>query len=208
MKIKKLKYYFPNLPLLLNIESELIDRYSKDPNWIAELKFNGDNCLVTKRDNKFYFYDRRGNLLQYNSKVTQSVLDELNSLNIPNGSVINGELCHSKTKNTKHKIFFHTILIWNLELYSGKTFKEQRNQLAKLFIKNYKHLYLIDQYKNDFRKIFNDIVNNDIYHAEDKDLIEGLVLKDLEGKISLNRTNSIIANWMIKIRKPNRKYSY
>lgn len=195
-------YYYPNLPHLLPPDSDEIDKCSKDKTWIAELKMNGTNCLILKEVNKYHFFDRHGKILKY--LPVKEVIDELDSLKIPNGSILNAELLHNKTKITKNTLFFHCILQWNKRLLNNITFKEQRMLLETVFNKcEYNHLLLAKHHKGDFKKIFKKAINND-----KENIIEGLVLKNLLGKINVNTNSSKEVWWMIKIRKPNKNYIF
>jgi ATP-dependent DNA ligase len=195
-------YYFPNIPHLLSPDSSEIDKYSKDTNWVAELKMNGSNCLLYKENNKYHFYDRHGKMLVYTP--ISELIQELDNLKIQDNSILNAELLHNKTKVTKNTLFFHCILKWDNKLYNGVTFGKQREHLESIFNGNkYNYLILANHYKGEFKKIFKKVINND-----KENLIEGLVLKNLTGKININTNSSKEVWWMIKIRKPSKNYTF
>lgn len=196
-------YYFPPRPMLSSVD--LLERYEKKPNWIAEIKMNGTNCEIKKLENgKIEFWDRHKKFLQYNKQVVPEVIKEIESLNFPAGTVINAELLHSKTKYTKHILFFHTILILDHELFNGVEYSKSRKILEEHFKgKKFKHLWLAKQFKNDFTNLFKKIISEP--YEGDKDLVEGIVLKDLNAKLRVSRHGS--EKFGLKVRKPHKNYA-
>jgi hypothetical protein len=199
-------YYYPPRPILMTIDSPILDTFSNNENYVAEIKMNGTNCEVKKTEQgKWEFWDRLHNKLQYNIQVIPDVLKELDRLEIPNGSVLNAELLHNKTTKTKHFLYFHTIIAWNFELYDGVQYGEQRKQLENLFEeKRFKHLILAPQQKGNFKKYFYKIIK--IGYKNDKDIVEGIVIKNLSQKLRISRHKS--EDFGYKIRKPHKNYIF
>jgi len=104
-------YYYQNRPFLFSPDSPVVQEKSNDPNWDAEIKKNGTRLKLMKVDNKFLFYNRRKEILKYTP--CPELLDELNSLELPNETDLDGELMHAKTKHIKHFIFFYDIYFLN-----------------------------------------------------------------------------------------------
>lgn len=198
----KFTYYYPPRPQLATIS--ILDTYSELDNWVAELKMNGTNCEIKKQNGKYEFWDRHHNLLMYNKKVIPEVIDELNELEIPDNSIINVELCNDKTKLTKHLLFFHTIFVIKNELLHDVKYKVQREILNEMFKdRKFKHLTLANHYRKNFRETFFRYTMEG--YDRDKDLVEGLVIKNLDEKIKIYSHSS--SNFGFKIRKQSKKYA-
>lgn len=67
MKIKRLKYFYPEKPVLMHIDQDAFEDMSKSPQWMAEPKLNGARCEVHMMDGEVEFWDRHGKKLDFNS---------------------------------------------------------------------------------------------------------------------------------------------
>ena len=193
-------YYFPNRPILINPNSDLVDQCSNDENWIAETKHNGDRLSLIFEDKKFIFKNRKGELLKYSP--SNQLLTELNALNLPDMTFLDGELMHNKSKTLKNTIFFYDVYVVN-----GNDVNDDLNNRRKIlssFFNDSKFnlISLTKQYNTGFRDIFNKI--KDSNNAEE----EGLVLKKLTGKLVFNTLRSDEVSWQYKIRKSTKNYSF
>lgn len=190
-------YFFPNRPILYPPNHNKIKELSLDKNWIAEIKKNGDRLCLIKHDNNFFFYNRHKQILKYSP--SSQLLQELYSLNIPNDTQLDGELLHNKTKHIKNTIFFYDIISWNNK-QCNISFKERRQTLINLINPQLKCIHLIKQYSNNFIELFNKVIKQNEN--------EGLVLKNLNGKIQFNFNKSPDVVWQIKIRRPHKNYKF
>ena len=198
-------YYYPNRPILippdpdnpLQPKPDYINGLEKEGRYIAEQKYNGDNCLIyvktkvvnTKVVRYYEFWNRHKEQLKYQpSPEVQAELEQ-----IPDHSIINVELIHSKTKEFKHILMAHCVMAWDGKLLTGQTWGDSR-QILTDNIKSGEHLYVSDVYQEGFW---------DLYKQADGATIEGIILKDPEGKLVYSTTPIKDQNWMMKIRVPS-----
>lgn len=187
-------YYFPNRPLLQSIDS--IKKYS-GKEWIAELKKNGDRLELFIQNGKYLFMNRYKKEFKY--KPTSDVLDSISDLRLPNGTQIDAELLHNKTKHIKHLIYVYDVYQWKNKRIV-LPFCERRELLEQYFSLDGKHIQLAFQYANRFLRVFEKNIT-----AKEN---EGLVLKNLQGRIKFSVVRSNDVAWQIKIRRPSKNYSF
>ena len=193
-------YYYPNRPTLippdpdnpLNPKPDLLNSLEKSGKYLAELKENGDNLLIYTEGMKFW--NRHKELHRYTP--TPEVTEELNRL--PAKSIINAELVHFKTKTIKHRILVHCIMAYKGNLLTGKTWNDSRHILEDLDCYG-SHLVLSPVWTSGFW---------DLFQTADVSTVEGLVLKDPSGKLQFSTTPLKDVNWMLKVRKPCKKYQF
>lgn len=207
-----MRFYYPNRPTLvppdpnnpLNPSSDYIDSLEASGKYIAEFKWNGDNTTVDTTDMKFY--NRQGQILSY--KPHPDLLKELSVF--PKGCLLNGELMHRHTVNTKDLLILHCIMAWEGKPLFGKTWDDSRELLVNMDLPQtdwfqldcYKeHLLTATDYEQGFWYMFEAA-------QECGTEIEGIVLKNPKGKLifSVNPIDDV--SWMVKIRKPSNKYSF
>ena len=94
----------------------------------------------------------------------------------------------------------YDVFIWNDELLIGKPFWYRRNILKDLLDSDAEPLGIAKQYHTDFREVFHKVIQDDE--------VEGLVIKNCQGKLALGRRAAIDSTWMWKIRKPNNSYRF
>jgi ATP-dependent DNA ligase len=200
MRIKSFKFFYPERPRLLHIEQPLFSQLDDDPAWIAEPKFNGSRLQLHFINGEWQFWNRHGERMSY--QPSREVIDALNGLNLKGYWLFDGELRHGKTKGVRHQMAFYDIFIRQDELLIGKPFEYRREVLETLlhYQGDYNLLSLTEQYRDDFRAVFDRI-------TPDPE-IEGLVVKNLGGKLNLGRTRAAESTWMWKVRKPNNSYHF
>lgn len=208
MKLTELTYFFPEKPVLISAEQSLFKLISNHEDWVAEFKYNGSrlqlHCLP---DGSFQFWDRHGGQLAYTPD--DGMLELLNQWRkkLPDGyAIFDGELRHNKTIGVRHRIKLYDVFVIGGEFLADKTFKERRKILENTGLTDMElTLSLTKQYTTDFPTIFNDIVN-----VFNDDELEGLVLKDLNGKLNLKRTGGTgqKSMWMYKVRRPSGRYKF
>lgn len=203
MQIKNFKYFYPEKPVLISIDQDLFERLSNDPDWIAEPKYNGQRCPLWIIDGKVEFWGRHGKLLKYNEDPDPEMVAILTK-KFPKGVFLfDAELRHNKVKGIRNKLVIWDVFIWRGEFLNKQQYWSRRAMLEIKFefIDN-DTVTLIEQHSTDFKKHFA------VYANDPTDEFEGLVLKNVHGKINLGRTSASDSNWMWKVRKPSGRYKF
>ena len=199
-------YYWPNRPTLvppdpdnpLNPKSTYIDGLEKSGIFIAEQKWNGDNIEIYTDDMSFWN--------RHHAKHRYTPLPEtLKALKkIPKGGIINIELVHYRTNLIKNFLLVHVLLACIGTVLTGKTWGDSRLILEDLFksraldLKG-SGLHLSPVWKSGFWKLFKEA---------DGEIIEGIILKELKGKLVISASKIPDVTYMLKIRKPSKKYKF
>lgn len=194
-------FYYPNRPLLFPPSCPQIKQKSKDKNWHAEVKLNGDRLCLFFENGIFTFKNRQNEVFK-RYVPPQTLLDELKSFNLPDKTQLDGELLHFHTKNIKHKIVFYDVYTYGGMKQTG-TLEKRKAVLLSHFKQTYKHLALIeDFYGKDipFTELFERVIQ--------KEECEGLVIKDNRGLIVWDSIKSPDVTWQIKIRRPTKNYHF
>ncbi len=194
-------FYYPNRPSLippdpndpLNPKPDYLNDLEAKKMYLAEQKWNGDNVLIYT--DTMRFMNRRGQRHRY--VPTPEVEKELKAF--PKNAIINAELVHYKIADTKYKniLICHTILAWKGKPLIGKTWGDARNILQEQ--KFGKHVRLSKVWKKGFW---------DLFQQADGKVIEGIILKDPNGKIIISTAKIPDVSYMYKIRKPHKNYSF
>jgi len=198
-------FYFPNRPILvppdpdrpLKPKPDYINSLEASGKYIAEEKWNGDNTSIYTDD--LSFWNRRGEPHRY-----QPPPDMKKQLKrIPKGAIINLELIHYRTKDIKDRLLIHNLLGWEGAPLAGKTWGDARLILEDLFrtLKFPKEsgIVLSPVWKKGFWKLFQEA---------DGELIEGIILKEPEGRLVISASKIPDVSYMLKIRKPSKKYQF
>jgi len=206
-------FYYPNRPTLvppdpknpLNPKSDYIDSLESGGIYDgAEFKWNGDNTEIHTDD--LSFSNRQGERLHYTPHP--DMITELKKF--PKKSILNGELMHRHTKATKDLLILHCVMAWDGQLLLGKTWGYSRQILEALAwlprtvgtqLSYSSHVLLAQVHRSGYWKLFNQARACD-------DSIEGIVLKNSKGKLVFSTNKIPDVNWMLKIRKPSKKYSF
>lgn len=213
MKIESFQYFYPEQPFLMAVDQDLFEKLSKDKDWVAEPKINGSRLQLHIIDGKVQFWGRDGELLKY--EPNDSLIKALKKLELQGYWLFDGELRHNKTIDIRNRVCLYDVFIQEGELLLGVPFRKRRQILEDLIQEEYpgdeldrqfhhrftSNLITIpEQYSFGFREIFN--------HLTQADEIEGLVLKNLNGKLNLGRKAGINSAWMYKIRKASGRYKF
>jgi ATP-dependent DNA ligase len=192
-------YWFPNRPQLLPIVAPEVERYSASPDWTAEVKMDGNRLVLRKLETgEWQFMNRHKDRMKY--VPSPEVMEELNALSVEPKTQLDGELMHTRTKNVKHKIIFYDVYVLNGKKQRG-TLKERRQALDNLLKgKGFNHLVQSDIYESDFKDLFAEVIKCREH--------EGLVLKDINGKIKFSPVKSTDVAWQYKVRRPHKNYKY
>jgi hypothetical protein len=192
-------YYYPNRPTLvapdpknpLSPKPDYINGLEALGIYIGEQKFNGDNVYIYT--DTMTFWNRHKGLHKY--KPSPEVLKELQVF--PKASIINAELVHNRTKTVKHHIVCHCVMAWDGSLLLNKDWGYSRSLLES---RTYgEHVVLSQIWTKGFWELFNNA---------DGTLIEGIILKNPAGVLKFSTTPIADVPWMLKIRKPCKKYQY
>jgi len=197
------RIFYPPKPTLISIDQPLFEKLDKDPNVIAELKYNGTRlvlqCFPLTSFAPIEFWNREGSQLKYTP--SELLLSNLRSLNWKGYCVLDGELLHTKVKSTKHHIVLFDVIIWNGEEVTQKPFSERRKILESSFrTKLFDNLYPAPQWIGGFRELYSKMI--------EIDYIEGLVMKRLDAKMVLGKSSSPVVATMWKVRKPTKNYRF
>jgi ATP-dependent DNA ligase len=138
--------------------------------------------------------------------------------------VLCGEFLNKNKKGEDGKPFNLKFVIWDILVYEGyyllgSTFVERMYILEKLYpciemmvddnglkannhlcFTSHKNIYKAPVYTNNFSKLYDSIVDTDLY--------EGLVLKRKDAKLSYGLTEKNNNDWQIKCRKPTKSYDF
>jgi hypothetical protein len=186
-------YFYPNRPTLLPPDKQYINSLEATGLWIAEKKFNGDNILInTNQPTKIL--NRYGQPLARYSP-SEEVLQELSQW--PKNMLINAELMNNHTKNMKNILIVHCIMIHHNKPLIGKTWNDSRKILNQM--PNNLHVQISEIFTSGFWNLFQET---------DGTTIEGIILKRLSGKLVFSSTPPRDVPWMLKIRKPCKKYPF
>lgn len=203
------RYIYPPRPEINLPPSELV-KYDNGL-WLGQPKLNGSNITVFTNGIEVYLYNRHNNPIS-NIKMKQS---EFLSLHRGNGwIVLNGEYMNKSKNNSDNELFNQKFVIFDILVYNGvqtigKTFGERVKLIDELypsvdydnFIKKLtNNVYVVKSFYTNFTKIYDKIVQTDMY--------EGWVLKKITSKLKNGLSEKNNTDSQMKFRKPTKNYSY
>jgi ATP-dependent DNA ligase len=210
MKLKKFTYFYPEKPVLILIESEAFKKFSDDPDYIAEPKFNEQRCELHLINGVAHFWDRHGKELDYNKNasyaegkkvITQIFVDKFGDMGY---FIFDTGLRHNKVSGINNKLVIYDIHVYKDEVLNQLTFEERRNILEGYFKKNNDvddTVHLIHQRPDNFKKWFK-------YYTDGSNEFEGLVMKNKKGKLKLGKVSASDSTWMFKVRIQTGRHRY
>jgi ATP-dependent DNA ligase len=215
MNIKTFKYFYPEKPVLTTIDQESFEQMSADPDYVAELKYNGQRCCLWVIDGKVNFWGRHGKPLKYNDDPNPKIVEYM-SKKFPKGVFLfDGELRHNKTVGVRDKLVLWDVLIFRDRLMNREQYwtrhaivASRLNDNNTVFDNNFEsdlgfetdRVKIIKQYPTDFQAVYDKAIKDDE--------IEGLVIKNLHGMLNISRVSGQNSNWMVKVRKPSGRYRF
>lgn len=225
MKLQRFTYFYPEKPKLVLIESDAFEQMSNDPIYVAEPKFNEQRCELHLIDGEGHFWDRHGKELNYNSnslyedgkkEIVRILVEKFGDKGY---FLFDAGLRHNKVTGIYHKIVIYDIHIYKNEVLNKLTFRERRDLLDKFFTGTWKHLgsfsgtfqnhndtvHLINQYPTAFQKVYDEYISGDLGNPDE---FEGVVIKNLKGKLKISRASNIDSSWMFKVRKQTGRHRY
>ena len=201
MKLDKFKYFYPEKPVLVHRDQDIVDKLSTDPAFVGETKFNGQRLELHVLNGVPEFWSRHGDKLKY--KPSENVLSAIKN-KIPNDGyyVFDGELRHNKVIGVRDRIVLWDVFVWNNRTVKTE-YHERRALLESLNLDSdlESTLILMTQFKGDFKEKFDELV------AESEEF-EGIVMKNIHGKLNLGRTGGKNSQWMFKIRRETGRHRY
>lgn len=221
MILNKLTYFYPEKPQLILIDSRAMDEMSKDDDFIAEPKFNEQRCELHLIDGVGHFWDRHGKELSYNTnpanaegkkEIVRILVDKFGDKGY---FLFDAGLRHNKVSGIKDKLVIYDIHVRNGELLNKIPFMRRRFLLEQHFeVHELNYLYdtvhLIYQYPDNFRKLFNELTAQDCVDEsfQGTEEFEGIVIKNLNGKLKLGRRSGNHSMWMFKVRIQTGRHRY
>lgn len=212
MKLKSFKYLYPEKPVLMQIDQDAFTEFSNSPQWIAEPKYNGARCIVHIINGKVEFWDRHGKKLDFDTNPLYAKgRDEIKKIFINKFGekgyfVFDGELRHNKVRGIQCKLVIWDCFIFNHEVLNKLPYWARRSKIEeKMKADTNDPVTLIRQWKNDFKTVYDEYVSG---KWGDPDEFEGVVMKNVNGKLNLGRVSGSPSNWMYKIRKATGRHRY
>lgn len=187
------------------------------PNWVAQYKFNGTrNIIYVFPDGHIELFNRHG---EHNKayQVTEDMIQGFKKLNLKKGVfyVFDGELMHSKTKGLKDRVILFDVLV-NAGEYLLETSYIERYKLLMNLVGNpsefeeetgnkiayriNKNVWLAKTYTKELTERFKKLAH--------MDEVEGLMLKNPNGKLSFGTREQNNGEWLVRVRKPSKNYSF
>lgn len=187
--------------------------------YIAQPKYNGTCCVVFMNEQEVIVMNRhKGMITSDYSNI------DFRCMYKPSGwMVLCGEFLNKNKKGEDNLSFNLKFVLWDILVYQDKyligyTFEERIKLIEKLFpcskfsvddkLRMMKHLcftsckniYVAPYYTEGFDKLFESIVETDLY--------EGVVLKRRNAKLTLGLNEKNNSEWQIKCRKPTKNYQF
>jgi len=196
-------YLYPEKPKLISIEQPLFEALSNDPKWVAEPKYNGSRLLLAIDGGEIEFWNRHGRQFGYRPpEFLRATLSDFGS-EVKGKCLFDSELRHNKVQGVRDRIVIWDVLMWNGSLLLDVPYRHRRMYLPWEFPTN-ESFSFIQQYPGGngtpFKVLFHD-------WTQDPE-IEGMVIKNLNGKLNLSRTSGQDSNWMVKVRRPSNSYRF
>jgi ATP-dependent DNA ligase len=194
-------YFFPAKPKLITLRQGLFQKLNSDPNYVAELKYNGDRLeLITPNGGKdFEWWNRYEN--RFHFTPSSRLLETSKSLRLKGFCQLDGELIDHRTKGVKNTAILFDIIVYNGEVMVEKTFAERRELLWQIFGAP-EEIFDIPEEGMNLAPQWPSGEFKDVYDLYTKvGWIEGLVMKDLRAKLIVGRTSCPVVTTMYKVRK-------
>lgn len=119
----------PPRPPRLLIDAPTTDTYCTD-DVVCEAKLNDSHVLLTKRRGAWEFWSRHGTLLVYSPSV--QLYEALEALPVPDNTVLDGGLLHSKHSAVKDKLVLWDVMVAQGVWREGRTYSDNRALLETL----------------------------------------------------------------------------
>jgi hypothetical protein len=197
----KPRFLYPQHPKTgVLIAPQQLNLYESENRWLAQLKFQGSNCVLWVFNGEISLWNRQGKPFTH-YKITESMKECIRSLNLKPDTeyVFNGELLHTKAKSktTGKQVVTDTIALFDV-LFIGKYLLtetlEERLLLLNDICRNPKEyaldnqgllvvrndesqIWLAETFDKEFSYYFYYFFDTDAKGNDRYPLIEGLMLK-------------------------------
>jgi ATP-dependent DNA ligase len=204
-----MRYIYPPKPILISIDQPLFKELDADPDVVGELKYNGTRLELYVYEpirptvQRFEFWGREKQRLTYSP--SEKVIECLNQIQWEGNCLVDGELLHFKSKQTKNMIVIWDVFVWNDEFLGKQTFAERRKLLESAMpvsfqTGEFKDVFLSRQWSTGFKAVYDEYTKIA--------WIEGLVMKKLSAKLIVGTTSCPDVPYMWKVRKANKNYRF
>jgi hypothetical protein len=211
-------YIYPPRPEFKVPPSEL-EKFDNGE-YVVQPKYNGTCCLVfTNGEDTFVYNRHKQQMANYSQEIDFSSLAQSNNWYVYAGEYLNKGKLGENGQKEKDKFVIWDILVWCNEYLIGDSLltrigllEEQypctRGKVSKEGFEIYTHLCITDingvykapTYLNGFEKLYNDIIQTDLY--------EGLVIKKIDSKLTFGYQELNNHDWQVKCRKPTKVYHF
>lgn len=194
-------YFYPAKPTLITLHQQLFQDLNSDPDYVAELKYNGDRLeLITPDGGKTWQWWNRYEAL-FHFTPTPKLLESLRPLKLKGWCQLDGELLDHRTKGVKQ-----TPVLFDVIVFDGKvqmeTFNVRRNRLWEIFGTPEEIYDTPEQGVVNIAPQWNAGEFRDVYDLYTRiEWVEGLVMKNLRSKLIVGRTSCPTVTTMYKVRK-------
>ena len=121
--------------------------------------------------------------------------------------LFDGELRHNKVTGIQGKLVLWDCFIYDYELQNKKPYWSRHALVCIDFrlLCDDETVKCIEQYKENFKEVYEAYISGNYGDPEE---FEGLVLKNVNGKLNLGRNSGLNSNWMFKIRKQTGRHRF
>lgn len=204
MKFSDFIYFYPENPMLIHRDQQLLDHLSNDPNAVAELKPNGSRCEIHLINGNASYWTRHGTEFKYENFDYDMMTEELLKRFPERGYYLfDSEMRHNKVVGVKNQIMIFDCFIYNDLFLNRHDFQTRRSVLESHFMNpdlSNEYLSLAQQWKTGFRELFESL--------EGDPEIEGIVIKLLTGMFDLGRVSGRESKWMYKARYETGRHKF
>ncbi len=201
--------------------------------WKAQLKFNDSRCLIkaiwTDDGWDIQLWSRHSDLLKYDlsASLRDEIIQVLDMLGCEKAGwhLLDGGLLHSKHAAIKNTIVIWDILVHNSEWLLGRTYQDRYSILhlgcsiedwtfsGHPFGKKFTdHIFMPINWESDNWDIVWRMVEqvNEPHTANGdiKPVLEGLVYKDMEGKLEIGLSENNNDSWMARSRVKTGRHEF
>jgi len=190
-------FFYPPQPMRIWPESDFFRQLDRNPNWDAEIKYNGWRLMIFI-DNDIRMFNRHSTEIDINKNIFRQHFDD-----VPRGTVLDAELVHFRTTDVKN-----VIVIWDAPFYDGVDLRktpliERRKYLEHFSIapRTIKRgqkvqVYRTQQFKaGKFKELYQKTVD------KNNPLEEGIILKMKNSFYDFNLKRGVESRYWIKIKK-------
>lgn len=203
------KYIWPPRPEN-KISSSSLQKFDDQNLFLAQPKLNGSSMQVYTDGSSLHTMTRHKTVISH--KMNEQ---ELKNLHRGNGwIVLCGEYMNKNNTDENKKSWNHKFVIFDILVYEGQhllksTFAERQELLKKLYPDNPVKLYLHQILENCFRvhSITSGFLKS-YDHMIPYQMYEGLVLKQINGKLEAGLSEQNNVRTQLKCRKQTKNYAF